>query len=81
MEQIKLLTAEEAKKLADSTGAVLKHCSKFIQEEAKEGRTCLLFDLTDLSVNQVNNLKTTLVNSGYEISHDDKDVNCLIIKW
>jgi len=76
----KLITANEARTLAESTAAVRNHIAKFIQEEAKEGRTGFGYCIWGVAEAQIAAISEELVSLGYNVERKT-DTDELIIKW
>ena len=73
-------TAQSARQTAENTSAVRNHIAKFIQEEAKEGRTQLNYGVYYLCEAQLNGIITELSDLGYDVEHKTDECE-LIIMW
>lgn len=76
--EIKKITANEARKLADESEFTLKHIYKIIRERADENSTALEWCTDNLSKAALETIVTYLKDDGFKIEASD----CLlIVKW
>ena len=76
--EIKKITANEARKLADESEFTLRHIYKVIRERAEENGTTLEWRIDNLSKVALETIVTTLKDDGFKIEASDCS---LVIKW
>ena len=76
--EIKKITANEARKLADESEFTLRHIYKVIRERAEENGTTLECCIDNLSKVALETIVTTLKDDGFKIEASDCS---LVIKW
>ena len=76
--EIKKITANEARKLADESEFTLRHIYKVIRERAEENGTTLEWRIDNLSKVALETIVTTLKDDGFKVEASDCS---LVIKW
>lgn len=76
--EIKKITANEARKLADESEFTLRHIYKVIRERAEENGTTLEWCIDNLSKVALETIVTTLKDDGFKVEASDCS---LVIKW
>ena len=79
-EEIKGITAKEARKLADSSDYAIKHIYKYIRERANENATVLDWCICDLSGAALEHIIAGLIEDGFKVDVQKK-TNTLHISW
>lgn len=74
------VSAKTARSLAETSNAFKNHIAKFIDEEAKEGRTELHYSTCGVCEIQVDTVTNELTELGYKVDFEEEDQE-LIIKW
>ena len=77
-----VLSAKDARHLAESTSAVKKHIFKFIREAAKEGEVKFSYSLYNICDKQVEDITAALTELGYKFElKTEADSKELEICW
>ena len=76
--EIKKITANEARKLADESEFTLKHIYKIIRERAEENGTTLEWCTDNLSKVALETIVAALKDDGFKVETSDCS---LVVKW
>lgn len=80
MENLKKMSAQEARQMALESHSLENHIFREILEAAKNNRNRIFWDIQGYILESVNNLITTLRELGYTVSKFDND-SVLKITW
>ena len=81
LEDVKLIPADEARYIADTSSLVLKRISRFIRSQsAEEGSTLLRYCIENISDSLLNFIVDELKKAGYEVGFED-NMQVLVISW
>ena len=76
-----ILSAKEARHIADTTAAMKNHLYKQIKEEANDGRVQTEWCVYGCSEVNKESLIKELKTNGYDVTVPEEDPTILLIKW
>ena len=74
------VSAKTARNLAETSNAFKNHIAKFIDEEAKEGKTEIHYGTYGVCEVQIDTVINELANLGYKVEFNSEDQE-LVIMW